>query len=277
MLKASLPSALRIAEIKPIVDKLHDKRKLIKEDLDIVKEDIEGKEQELETLRKEIHESIEHRDEIKADVQKYEDQVQVVKEEINGLFEKKNALKEEYYKGKLEYELENEDIKHKEWVIREKTWLIEEETKKAQRLEERKQAIANRPNPFDREIETCQHLINFCNKQKVIAGLVEAPVEEMIKSEQKQIMSQLSKEEVQRKLQDGKIERVKSKAERDQEAMLQIGRKKKGGEKKKKTVMVQEAFNIDINTINKFGFLKVSPPLGAESLEDKLKELGTKL
>ncbi len=92
-------------------------------------------------------------------------------------------------------------------------------------------------------------------------------------------MSQLSKEEVNKKLQDGKIERVKSKAEREQEAMalLQVGRKKKGGEKKKKTVIVQEAFNIDINTINKFGYLKVSPPLGAESLDDKIKELNGKL
>jgi hypothetical protein len=92
-------------------------------------------------------------------------------------------------------------------------------------------------------------------------------------------MSQLSKEEVNKKLQDGKIERAQSKAEKEAEqiAAMQIGRKKKGGEKKKKTVMVQEAFNIDINTINKFGFLKVSPPLGAESLDDKIKELNGKL
>jgi hypothetical protein len=94
-------------------------------------------------------------------------------------------LKEEYYKGKLEYEIEFDEIRHKEWISREKLWIIEQEESRVKRLEERKLAIANRPNPYDREIETCQHLINFCNKQKVIAGLVEAPVDEMIKSEQK--------------------------------------------------------------------------------------------
>ena len=146
-------------------------------------DEIDGKEAELEVIKKEINDSIEHRDELKADIQKFEDQVQKVKEEINGLFEKKNEIKEEYYKAKLEFELEHDEIKHKEWIIREKEWLIEQEVEKAKRLEERKQAIANRPNPFEREIDTCQHLINFCNKQKVIAGLVEAPVEELIKSE----------------------------------------------------------------------------------------------
>jgi uncharacterized coiled-coil DUF342 family protein len=72
-LKASLPSALRIAEIKPDLDALHEKRKLIKEDLDIVKEEIESKEGELDLIRKEITASMELKDELKADVQKFED------------------------------------------------------------------------------------------------------------------------------------------------------------------------------------------------------------
>ena len=41
-------------------------------------------------------------------------------------------------------------------------------------------------------------------------------------------------------------------------------------------MVVKEAFNIDISIINKFGFLKVSPPLGPGDLEGKINELTKK-
>lgn len=58
--------------------------------------------------------------------------------------------------------------------------------------------------------------------------------------------------------------------------MLVVGGKKKGKGKSKKVAQPpseKEIFNIDINTINKFGLLKVSPPMKAEDLEGKVKEL----
>lgn len=36
---------------------------------------------------------------------------------------------------------------------------------------------------------------------------------------------------------------------------------------------MHEVFNIDISVINKFGFLKVSPPLSGEDLDVKIKEV----
>jgi hypothetical protein len=41
-------------------------------------------------------------------------------------------------------------------------------------------------------------------------------------------------------------------------------------------VVVLEVFNIDISFINKFGFLKISPPLGKDDLEAKIKEISEK-
>ena len=41
----------------------------------------------------------------------------------------------------------------------------------------------DRPNPYQKEIETCQRLIAYCHNMKVKFGLVEAPVEEVIKEE----------------------------------------------------------------------------------------------
>ena len=79
-------------------------------------------------------------------------------------------------------------------------------------------------------------------------------------------------------MQDGKLERVLSKREREEQSVLQVGGKKKGkAPKKVKASDVEEAFKIDILAINKFGFLKVSPPLDKESLETKIQELTEKL
>jgi len=46
--------------------------------------------------------------------------------------------------------------------------------------------------------------------------------------------------------------------------------KKNKGKKPKKDVIVEEAFSIDFTVINKFGFLKVSPPLGPTDLDHKI-------
>lgn len=91
-------------------------------------------------------------------------------------------------------------------------------------------------------------------------------------------MNQLNREDVNKKLQDGKLERVLSKREREEQEMLKVGGKKKGkGPKKVKASETEEAFKIDILAINKFGFLKVSPPLDKESLDTKIQELTEKL
>ena len=92
-------------------------------------------------------------------------------------------------------------------------------------------------------------------------------------------MSQLAKEDITKKLKEGKLESVKTKKEREEEALVKVGGKKKGGKVKKvkdNAYRVEEAFNIDITVINKFGFLKVSPPLDKENLDAKIKELSTK-
>jgi len=52
-------------------------------------------------------------------------------------------------------------------------------------IEARKQALADRSNPYEKEIDICEHLIAYCNKLKARAGILEAPAEEVFKEEQK--------------------------------------------------------------------------------------------
>ena len=51
--------------------------------------------------------------------------------------------------------------------MKEKQRLIDQEQWKQNKIEERKQALADRSNPYLREIETCDHLIGLCGKLKV--------------------------------------------------------------------------------------------------------------
>jgi hypothetical protein len=57
--------------------------------------------------------------------------------------------------------------------------------------------------------------------------------------------------------------------------MVVGGGRKKGGKKPKvkDSEQAKEEFEIDITLINKFGFLKISPPLNKESLDGKITQL----
>jgi hypothetical protein len=60
-------------------------------------------------------------------------------------------------------------------MAKEKERLIEREKRKAERIEAKKQALLDRPNPYEKEIGTCERLIALCDKLKVDYGLAEAP------------------------------------------------------------------------------------------------------
>lgn len=146
---------------------------------------IDAKDAEIEQVKKEMEEARTQRDDIKQQLDKYEADIQKVKDDLQTLYDKKNAMREEYFKAKLEFELERDEVYHSEWIAKEKQRLIDREKQRLERIEARKQALLDRPNPFQKEIETCEHLIAYCNKLKVLSGLVPAPADEQIKQEQK--------------------------------------------------------------------------------------------
>lgn len=73
-------------------------------------------------------------------------------------------------------------------MTREKQRIIDNEVYKQKKIEERKQALADRANPYKREIETCDHLIALCGKMKVQFGLAQNP-DESTQDVQKQLLN----------------------------------------------------------------------------------------
>jgi hypothetical protein len=89
--------------------------------------------------------------------------------------------------------------------------------------------LENTPNPNLKEIETCSHLIQYCQKLKVQQGLVPASSEEVAAKTQKDMINEYNRQDLEQKLKDGKIQAVMNKKD---DEVVQIGGK--GGKKGKK-------------------------------------------
>lgn len=100
--------------------------------------------------------------------------------------------------------MEMDLIRHNDWIVHEKERFIAREKAREVRLTERKLQLANRPNPYEREIEVTESLIKYCEHLRKKLGLVQT--DESIKEEQKDIINTMAKEDVRKKLEDRKIE-----------------------------------------------------------------------
>lgn len=150
---------------------------------------------------------------------KFSAEIEKQKADLKEIYSQKDEVREEYYKTKFEYEVENDEIKHFEHIVRVKETLGLRDQQRQERLAARTQALADRPNPFQKELETCERLIGYCELIKKKLGLG-GQTDETIKEETKQIINQLAKEDVNKKVKDGKLEAVKSKKEREDEAII---------------------------------------------------------
>ena len=104
-------------------------------------------------------------------------------------------------------------------------------------------------------------------------GMVAPSNEEVAAKIQKESINEYTRQDIDQKLKDGKIQAAVKK----DESVMSIG--SKGGKKGKKQNKQKEAtktFNIDFAVINKFGLVQVSPPLSPEDLDHKIEELNEK-
>jgi len=158
-MKESVPNAQRILELKPKIDDLYTKRNDLNDLLSKLKPQLDAKFAEIEKINKEQDEAKEHREDIKVQLDKFEDDITKIKEDVTLLVDKKQQVKEDYYKDRYEHEVEAESIKYSEWIVRIKAQKAEYEKKKIEQLNARKQALADRPNPYQKEIDTADRLI----------------------------------------------------------------------------------------------------------------------
>lgn len=138
------------------------------------------------------------------------------------------------------------------------------------RIAKKRAEIMNRPNPYQKEIDTCDHLITYCQKLKVQQGLVQPTSEELAKEVEQQMITDYNKRDIEQKLKEGKIQMA---VKQQEDNFVSNKKKGKGKKQQQKQADSSKVFNIDFAVINKFGLVQVSPPLSAEDLDSKIQEL----
>lgn len=271
MLQKVLPEMKKLQTIEPELKKIRDERKKISADLDIVNKLIDDRDQKINE-GKQLNQAVqEKKSEVREKASVLSKDLDEANEALRNLYSAKDKLRESYFKQLYEFELQNDEIR---WI---KNQINQQKKQKrarddlADKIAKKKLEIENRPNPNQKKIDTCDHLVQYCHKLKVQQGLVPQTSEEVAKQTETQMINDFNRQDLEQKLKEGKIQM----AVKQTEDAFSVNKKNKG--KKAKTQQSKQAevktFNIDFVMISKFGLVNVSPPLKPEDLDSKITEL----
>jgi len=152
---------------------------------------------------------------------------------LSKLFEKKDEVREVYWKARFDFEVQKEEIMYIEWMMRQKDRVVNREQENKQIVEDRENLIKDLPHPYEKEIDTCDHLIGYITEIKRKAGLIQES-EDVARDTQKGFMAEAAKQDLQKRMNEGKIEEAMTKKEREAQEMVRIGGGKKKNQRKPK-------------------------------------------
>lgn len=126
-------------------------------------------------------------------------------EKLRKAYQTKDQMRESYFKQLYEFELQNDKIRYIKGLINQQKRQKQAKNEKQDRIAKKRDELQNRPNPYFKEIETCEQLVQYCQKLKVQHGLVPASSEEVAKATEKEMISEYNRQDLEQKLKDGKI------------------------------------------------------------------------
>lgn len=272
-LKKALPEMMKLSEIEPELAKIRDERKAISNDLDIVKKLIDDREGKIQDVRQQSNAHKAQKTEVRERADVFGIKVDDANEKMRKAYQTKDQMRESYFKQLYEFELQNDKVRYIKGLANQQKRIKANKNEREDRITNKRQELENRPNPYMKEIETCDHLLQYCHKLKVQQGLVPATSEEVAKTTQKEMVSEYNRQDLEQKLKDGKIQVAVK--QNDNMIVIGGGKGKKGKKPKAQAKPAGESksFNVDFAVINKFGLVQVSPPLEPAQLDNKLQEL----
>lgn len=276
-LKKARPSASKITEIKAKIDKYNQERKDIKVHLDKARKDVDKVEADIEAAKAKQKTAREQQNEVYDSANVHRTQANELREELNKLYQQKDDTRESHYESLYKYTIQKQKVEFLRSQHDQRQMLLDAFNAQKDKIEAKKQALADRPNPKEREIDTCDQLITFIEKKMVALKLVSESSEVLAKETQEQMLAQQAQSAIDEKISQGKMLMVAAKDERDADIAVQFGKKNKKGKKQKAAQEKKEdEFDIDFQRINMFSFVQVSPPLAPSELEQKIDEIKKK-
>lgn len=76
-------------------------------------------------------------------------------------------MRESYFKQLYEFELQNDKIRWIKNQINQQKKQKQAQVDIEERIAKKKAEIESRPNPYQKEIDTCDQLVQYCHKLKV--------------------------------------------------------------------------------------------------------------
>ena len=123
-----------------------------------------------------------------------------------------------------------------EWMMKQKERVLARAEEEKHIVEERENYIKSLPHPYEKELDTCEHIINYLHELKRKAGLVQED-EEVARQTQTNFLSEAAQKNLEKKIEEGKLQQAVSKHEREEQDIVRIGG---GGGKKKGKKIKQE-------------------------------------
>lgn len=262
----------RLSVIDPELTKIREERKKISSELDIVKRIIGDKEEKIQDVKEKSNAIREQKADVRSKADVISKEVDEANEKLRNAYQTKDKMRESYYKQLYEFELQNDKVRYIKGLVNQQKKIKATANEREDRIAAKRAEIQNRPNPYQKEIDTCESLVQYCHKLKVQQGLVPQNSEQVAKDTEKEMINQYNRQDLDQKLKDGKIQMAVKQAD------TIVVNKKKGKKPKaqNKANDAPKTFNIDFAVINKFGLVHVSPPISPEDLDHKITELQDK-
>lgn len=178
--------------------------------------------------------------------------------ELTEIRKKMHEMVDKFYTAEDNYWAQQKIIKRIEYMKREKDRIVDRDTRqKAWEAEQR----AKKPiHPYIEQMETCDHLVDFC-KKFVKAGppAAEASKDEKKEAEQTALGSRLAA---------GELKVISKKKDKDLEE--EAPRKGKKGKKAKAS---EDTIPMDLGTLSLFDSIGLPPPLHLKDIETTIEKL----
>lgn len=157
----------------------------------------------------------ENQQETKGESDKISKEIDRLTQDISDLFEQKDNKRELYWKARYDFEMQREEILHIEWMTKQKERVINRENEQKQYQEERENYIKSLPHPYEKELDTCDHIVNYLNELKRKAGLI-LDSETVARETQTNFLSEAARQNLENKLKAGQIQQAITKQQRQE-------------------------------------------------------------
>ena len=167
LLKKAVPDMEKLSVIDPEISTIREKRKAIQKQLDVIHGNLDGKEAQISKVKEASQIQRDQRDVVKADAEQYQKIIDSTNEEIQNSYKAKDETREAHYEAMYKFDLQNDKIRWIRGLRNQKKYLESEGADRQERIAKKREELANATNPNEKKVETCDHLIKYCNKLKV--------------------------------------------------------------------------------------------------------------